>query len=112
MKFDPEIHHRRSIRLANYDYSKAGFYFITLCTYQKQYLFGEIIHDEMKLNQIGRVVKEELLKSLSIRKEIELDEWIIMPNHLHGIMVINHNDKKVMYENEGASLAPYWIQIL
>ena len=74
MKFDPERHHRRSIRLKDYDYSQTGFYFITLCTYQKQYLFGEIIKDKMQLNQIGRVVKEEWLKSVKIRKEIELDE--------------------------------------
>lgn len=112
MKFDPEIRHRRSIRLANYDYSKAGFYFVTLCTYQKQYLFGEIINDEMQLNQIGKVVKQEWLRSATIRKEVELDEWIVMPNHLHGIIIINNIYEEKMYEyqsahsNQGASLAP------
>ena len=114
MQFNPEIHHRRSIRLANYDYSQTGFYFITLCTYQKQYLFGEIINDEMRLNQIGKVVQQEWLNSATIRQEIELDEWIIMPNHLHGIVIINNTDKNCATNlnqgatnlNQGASLAP------
>ncbi|GAB4525560.1 MAG: hypothetical protein Tsb0014_05040 [Pleurocapsa sp.] len=91
MKFNPEIHHRRSIRLPKYSYAQAGAYFITLCTYKKQNLFGDIKENKMHLNQIGKVVKEEWLKSVTIRKEIALDEWIIMPNHLHGIVIIKVN---------------------
>ena len=109
MKFNPEIHHRRSIRLADYDYSQTGFYFITLCTHQKQYLFGEIRNNKMYVNQIGKVVQEEWLQSATIRKEIELDEWVIMPNHLHGIVIINsinNQDKEVIHQEQGASLPP------
>jgi putative transposase len=91
MKFDPEKHHRRSIRLPNYDYSQTGIYFVTICTHQKQCLFGEIRDGKMSLNQIGQIVAQEWLNSSKIRQEIELDEWIIMPNHLHGIVVITDN---------------------
>jgi putative transposase len=99
MEYNPNYHHRRSIRLPHYDYSQSGIYFVTICTYKKQCLFGEIKEGKMSLNQIGKIVAQEWLKSSIIRQELELDEWIIMPNHLHGIVVITKND-------EGASLAP------
>ena len=115
MKYNPQHHHRRSIRLPNYDYSRSGIYFVTICTHQKQCLFGEIDRGKMFLNQIGNIVREEWLKSAQIRKEIELDEWVIMPNHLHGIVLI-HNDLKIgdhedkrdhnIVDDKGASLAP------
>lgn len=98
MKYNPEYHHRRSIRLQGYDYSQTGIYFVTICTHQRQCLFGEIRNGKMILNQIGKIVTQEWLKSAEIRQEITLDEWIIMPNHLHGIVVINNQ--------LGASLAP------
>jgi putative transposase len=98
MKYNPRYHHRRSIRLQGYDYSQTGIYFVTICTHQRQCLFGEIRNVKMILNQIGKIVSQEWLKSAEIRQEIALDEWIIMPNHLHGIVGI---DNKL-----GASLAP------
>ena len=88
MKYDPAIHHRRSIRLQGYDYSKAGAYFVTLCTQDRECLFGDIVDGEMRLNEAGRVVADEWLKTAEIRAEIELDEWVVMPNHFHGILVI------------------------
>ncbi|RWX43633.1 REP element-mobilizing transposase RayT [Candidatus Electrothrix aarhusensis] len=88
MAYNPEIHHRRSIRLQGYDYSRAGAYCITLCTHERECLFGEITDGEMHLNNIGRIVADEWLKTPVIRAEIELDEWVVMPNHFHGIMVI------------------------
>ncbi len=101
-----DYHHRRSIRLPNYDYSLSGYYFVTICTYQKQCLFGEIIQEKMIRNQIGNLVVEEWLNSSEIRKEIEFDEWVVMPNHIHGIVVIDnngnlHQDK----DNQGANLS-------
>lgn len=98
MKYNPEYHHRRSIRLQGYDYSQTGIYFVTICTHKRQCLFGEICNGKMILNQIGKIVAQEWLKSAEIRQEITLDQWIIMPNHLHGIVVINNK--------LGASLAP------
>lgn len=95
MKYNPQHHHRRSIRLPKYDYSQSGIYFVTICTHQKQYLFGESDRGKMFFNQIGKIVREEWLKSARIRQEIELDEYVIMPNHLHGIVLIHNNDWKI-----------------
>jgi putative transposase len=93
MKFDPEKHHRRSIRLPDYNYAQAGAYFVTICTYRKQCWFGDVKQGEMQLNQIGQIVIQEWLKSSEIRQEIELDEWVLMPNHLHGIVWIKDQDQ-------------------
>ncbi|MTJ47723.1 transposase [Dolichospermum sp. UHCC 0259] len=93
MKFDTEKHHRRSIRLPHYDYGQAGAYFVTICTYKKQCWFGDVKRGEMQLNLIGQIVVQEWLKSSEIRQEIELDEWVLMPNHLHGIVWIQDQDQ-------------------
>lgn len=91
MPYDPEIHHRRSIRLKGYDYSQAGAYFITICTHNRECLFGEIIDGQMHLNEIGKIVESEWLKTAEIRDEVELDAFTVMPNHVHGIIVITGN---------------------
>ncbi|MDJ0733965.1 MAG: transposase [Nostocaceae cyanobacterium] len=88
MNFDPKKHHRRSIRLRHYDYSQAGIYFVTICTYKRQCWFGEIKNGQMHLNHIGKIVADEWLRTSEIRPNFQLDEWIIMPNHLHGIVII------------------------
>ncbi|NEQ47293.1 MAG: hypothetical protein F6K00_28640 [Leptolyngbya sp. SIOISBB] len=89
MPYDPDHHHRRSIRLKGYDYSSAGAYFVTLCTFQRQCLFGQITDGTMQLNEFGQIVAEEWRHSSTIRQEIDFDQWVIMPNHLHGIVAIN-----------------------
>jgi putative transposase len=81
---------RRSIRLPNYDYTQDGAYFVTICTYQKACLFGEVTNDEMMLNTLGCIVDEEWLRTASLRPYVELDTYIVMPNHFHAIAVINH----------------------
>jgi REP element-mobilizing transposase RayT len=81
-------HQRRSIRLKDYDYSQAGAYFITICTYNKKCMFGKVLDQEMQLNEYGKVVTEEWLRTAEIRPNVELDEFIIMPNHIHGIVAI------------------------
>lgn len=88
MPYHPDQHHRRSIRLKGYDYASAGAYFITLCTFQRQCLFGKIIDGTMQLNECGQIIAEEWLQSSAIRQEIDFDQWVIMPNHLHGIVLI------------------------
>ena len=89
MKYNPDIHHRRSIRLKHYDYSQEGAYFVTVCTNDKEWLFGDVINGEMQLNDMGNV-------TLQCWKEIPkhfpnavLDEFIVMPNHIHGIVIFN-----------------------
>ena len=81
-------HQRRSIRLRDYDYSQTGAYFVTICTHNKDCLFGNVVNGEMVLNKYGRIVKEEWIKTSDIRKNVELDVFTIMPNHFHGILVI------------------------
>jgi Transposase and inactivated derivatives len=90
MKYDPEKHHRHSIRLKEYDYTQVGAYFVTICTWGRECLFGEIVDGEMRLNECGHIVTNEWARSCEIRQEIELDEWIIMPNHVHGIVIITN----------------------
>jgi REP element-mobilizing transposase RayT len=87
MKYDPQKHHRRSIRLKRYDYTQLGAYFVTMCTHQRDHIFGEVINGDMKLSRLGEIVREEWLRSAEIRKEIQIveDEFVVMPNHLHGI---------------------------
>ena len=90
MNYDPAIHHRRSIRLRGYDYSQPGSYHVTLCTEGKQHLFGQIVEGEMHLNERGECVAR-CWKWLAQRYPyIDLDEWIVMPNHLHGIIAITN----------------------
>jgi REP element-mobilizing transposase RayT len=89
MKYDPDRHHRRSIRLPNHNYAASGLYFITICANECECLFGEIIAGKMQLNANGEIVAQEWLKSQSIRAEITLDTWVVMPNHFHGIVAIN-----------------------
>ena len=90
MKYDPQKHHRRSIRLKGYDYTQPGAYFVTFCTYQRDEILGEILHGEMKLSALGKILQEEWFRTAQIRKEIQLfdDEFIVMPNHGHGIIRI------------------------
>jgi len=90
MKYDPQKHHRRSIRLKGYDYTQPGAYFVTFCTYQRDEILGEVFHGEMKLSALGKIVQEEWFRTAQIRDEIQLfdDEFIVMPNHGHGIIRI------------------------
>ena len=89
MNFEPKTRQRRSTRLRNYDYSQPGAYFLTLCVWDRGSLFGEIVDGAMRPNAIGHIVAEEWVRTATIRSEIELDAWVVMPNHLHGILVIS-----------------------
>lgn len=88
-KYNPDIHHRRSIRLKGYDYSRSGLYFITLCVVDRICVFGNIVDGKMQLNDIGRLVEEEWLNTINIRKgDVRLHNYIVMPNHFHAIIEI------------------------
>ena len=79
---------RQSIRFKNYDYSQPGYYFITICTQDRIHHFGKIIDEKMRLNDAGKIVVDEWEKTPIMRKNIHLDEWIIMPNHFHAIIAV------------------------
>jgi putative transposase len=98
MKYDPDIHHRRSIRLKNYDYSQQGMYFITLCTKNRDCIFGEINDEEIILNEYGIIVKKCWIEITDHYPFIEIDKFIIMPNHIHGIIIIN-NIREIRVQN-------------
>lgn len=88
MPYDPDIHHRRSIRLKGYNYSEAGAYFVTVCAHNRECLFGEIVDGEMRLSDAGRMVKQ-CWNDITIHfPYVGLDEFVVMPNHVHGIIVI------------------------
>ncbi len=80
---------RHSIRLRNFDYTQQGAYFLTICTHERKSLFGRIINGEMRLNTYGRIVEEEWEKTAQIRSNLTMDRFIVMPNHIHGIVVIS-----------------------
>lgn len=97
-KFDPQKHHRRSVRLKGYDYSQAGAYFVTIVTWQREFLFGSIVNGEMRLNERGKIVDECWHEIPNHFDNVELGAFIVMPNHVHGIIVI--------VERRGAVTAP------
>lgn len=109
MPFNPDIHRRHSIRLRNYDYSSAGAYFVTICTWQRECLFGEIINGEMRLNAMGQAVDAVWLALPEHYAGIQLDEYVFMPNHFHGIIDIvgaGFKPTRLPTTQEGAGLKP------
>jgi REP element-mobilizing transposase RayT len=92
VKFDSFRHHRRSIRLPGYDYAAGGSYFITICTAGRECVFGEVTDGEMILSDAGRIAEEEWLRSTQIRRELTAGAFVVMPNHLHGIVTVEPND--------------------
>ena len=88
MKSNLEMHQRRSIRLRGYDYSQPGAYFVTICTQRKQCMFGRVVDEGVHLNDAGRMVKR-VWEDLSQRfHTVELDQFVVMPNHIHGVIII------------------------
>ena len=79
-----------SSRRLGWDYSENGYYFITICTKDSECLFGEIQNGKMRFNEFGIVVQEEWEKSFVIRRELSCNTYIIMPNHIHGIIVLDN----------------------
>jgi len=86
--YNPGKHYRRSIRLKGYNYAQAGAYFVTICTQGKTCLFGEVIDREVRYNDAGRMVANEWEKIPERFPNVILDTFIVMPNHIHGIIII------------------------
>ena len=79
---------RRSLRLPGYDYRQGGIYFVTMCAFQQARLFGAIDDGEMRLNELGKIVEEEWLHITDVRSNVKQDLFVVMPNHIHGLLVI------------------------
>ncbi len=88
MKYNPERHHRRSIRLKGYDYARAGAYFVTIVTQDRAGLFGEVVDGEMRLNDAGRMILAVWDEIPLFYPGVDTDAFVIMPNHVHGIVVL------------------------
>ncbi len=86
--YNPQKHHRRSIRLKGYDYSLEGLYFITICCQHRAHLFGEIADGELRLNQFGAIAQAAWQQTSEIRDNVDLHEFVVMPNHFHSIIEI------------------------
>jgi REP element-mobilizing transposase RayT len=91
---DPRLkRHRRSIRLRGFDYKSLGAYFVTIVTDDRRQFFGRIIGDEMRLNAAGRIVADEWQRSGELRSNVETDDFVVMPNHVHGIIFLARPDE-------------------
>jgi len=104
---------RRSIRLKNYDYKQEGAYYVTICVNDRKYVFGNIKDDGMLLNDAGKIVEFTWMDLTQHNDNIELDEYIVMPNHIHGIInivgagskpALNHNSKPALNHNSKPAL--------
>ncbi|MBL8063495.1 MAG: transposase [Anaerolineales bacterium] len=93
-KFDPKIHHRRSIRLKGYDYSRAGAYFVTIVAWQREMLFGDVVDGTMNLNRHGHIIHDAWFDLKNHYRHVELGEFVIMPNHVHGIIVLTDDGSR------------------
>ena len=91
MKYNPTLHPRRSIRLKGYDYSQAGMYFVTICIQKHTCLFGKIVGGEMVLNDMGKIVEKCWLEIVQHYPNAILHEYIVMPNHVHGIIELTYD---------------------
>ena len=80
---------RKKMRLPDFDYSKAGYYFVTICVKDRKCLFGEVKGGEIRLNQFGKIVNQHWLEISATYKNIVLNTYVIMPNHIHGIIIID-----------------------
>jgi REP element-mobilizing transposase RayT len=89
MPYDPARHHRRSIRLAGYDYSQAGAYFVTIVTQNRLSLFGQIVDGEMHLSAAGQMVQRTWDEIPDHYPGVDIDAFVVMPNHVHGIIVLD-----------------------
>ncbi len=92
-----------STRLPAWNYSSAGYYYVTICTKDRAHFLGDVRTGDVALTEIGEIVAEEWLKTEIVRPNVKLDEWIIMPNHLHGILLITHQIKNVETPRRGVS---------
>lgn len=112
MPFDPLKDHRRSIRWAGFDYSQRGLYFVTICTYQKHSILGEIESGKMFLSLCGEIVQREWFALQDRFPFLRLETFVVMPNHVHGILAIveradaNSHDAARREKPGAASSAP------
>jgi REP element-mobilizing transposase RayT len=101
--YNPEIHHRHSIRLKGYDYTLSGAYFITIVTHERECLFGEITNGEMVLNKFGLIAQQMWDKLPARFRNVELGTFVVMPNHVHGIIWLDGTRRGIDVTRRGVA---------
>lgn len=96
------MRNRKSIRLKDFDYSQNGTYYITICTKNRENLFGDIINDKMIFNKYGKIAENVWLEIPVHFPYVVLDEYIIMPNHIHGILIVDVGNRQMSVRNRHA----------
>ncbi len=109
MQYDPAIHHRRSIRLKGYDYSQAGVYFVTICAQNRECLFGEIVDGKMQWNEAGRMAMQWFGELENKFTDLRCDEFIIMPNHAHFVVVNAGTDMRESGQTHRSAPTENWL---
>ena len=94
MGYDPGKHHRHSIRLKDYDYSQPGSYFVTICVHERVETFGKVLDGVMHLNENGNTTEAVWRKLSEWFPHVELDQFVIMPNHMHGIIILTDQSSR------------------
>ncbi len=84
---------RKKIRLKNYDYSDSGWYFVTICTQNRKCMLGDVVENKIRLNNLGKIIYENWCQIPNYYKNVDLDEFQIMPNHIHGIIIIGRENR-------------------
>jgi putative transposase len=103
---DPVVHYRHSVRLKGYDYAQAGAYFVTICARNRECVFGDEGDWEIRLNQCGLIAREEWLRTAGLRENVEVEACVVMPNHVHGIIVITDGRGVLPYAPTGTLRSP------
>ena len=88
-----ELPNRKNIRLKEYDYSSEGYYFITICTRNKHCIFGDVINEHVVLNEYGEIAENEIEEIATHYNNVEIVNYVVMPNHIHMVVVINPTER-------------------
>ncbi len=99
MRYDPDHHHRRSIRMSGYDYAQAGAYFVTICAHERQCVLGTVADGAVQLSPFGSIVERSWRALARDFPNVELDAFVVMPNHIHGIVLITQRRGEAFAEN-------------
>ena len=102
---DDASRHRRSVRLSGYDYATTGAYFVTICTWRRQCLFGNVCEGEVRLNELGLIGRDEWSRTGLLRHNVETETCVVMPNHLHGIIAITSHRRGVLHTPQSSAVA-------
>ena len=101
---------RHSVRLPDFDYARPGAYVVTVCTKDRRNLFGEVVNEGMRLNEFGVVVQDRWTDLPQHFADVELDEFVVMPNHVHGIVaLVDRRGTECRAPTlENTSAVPWW----